>query len=126
MDYTVKEFNRDNRCPRKALPDSTVSSLNNTDVLNLNTFILNSQSNVLWIAPSFSRNSITDSHESSKRKKPRQCWTFFFCCSVGRDRTYDQAITFILKLLEGMDYIIILSDARRFRFTFSKQYSSEG
>ncbi|MFA6999800.1 MAG: hypothetical protein WC241_01655, partial [Candidatus Paceibacterota bacterium] len=28
-----------------------------------------------------------------------------FIGSVGRDRTYDQSLTFILKLLKGMDYI---------------------
>lgn len=34
--------------------------------------------------------------------------------SASWTRTRDPAITFLLKLLKGMDYIIILSDARRF------------
>lgn len=34
-----------------------------------------------------------------KRKSTSLRWHSFFCCSVGRDRTYDQAITFCLKLL---------------------------
>jgi len=42
-------------------------------------------------------------------------------CSAGRIRTYDQSLTLILKLLLGVDYIIIISvekswdlDVRRF------------